>query len=119
MGKYKTKWTRRVSVALVSTTLRPDMSPAFPAQRKSPGLITLTPSTLFFTSLGSLKAKVVIELKDIIGVKKTTSTHGLRIRWRSSATGSEEQEEKFNLVGNRDELFARLVGLEGRRWVRV
>lgn len=89
---------------------------AFPCHRKSPGLITLTTSTLYFTPLGSLNAKVTIELKDITSVRKTTSTHGIRLRWISPAGDPGEQEERFLWVKGRDELFARLVGMPGSRW---
>ena len=55
---------------------------AFPATMKShgPGLITLTPTSLFFTSLLSPQPVLTVELADITGVKKVTMTKGLEIR---------------------------------------
>lgn len=95
----------------------------FPAQHaKAPGLITLTNTTLFFTPLMSSTAKVVIALSDICAVKKVGPMKGLHVRWMDSVNerhARAEREEIFRWVGGRDELFARLVGWQGRRWVRI
>ena len=96
--------------------------PAFPAQHTSaPGLITLTPVTFFFTPLMSSTAKVIIAFSDLRGVKKTGLLQGLSLRWAESTQDDNgtEKEERFIWVGNRDELFARLIGPNGRRWLKV
>ena len=43
---------------------------------------------------------------------------GISITWAPEEIG-EEREDKFHWVGNRDELFARLVGSDGARWITV
>lgn len=92
---------------------------AFPAQRNTaPGLITLTPATFVFTPLLSTTAKVTIPLTALRGVKKTGLFKGLSMRWVADASG-EEHEERFRWVGGRDELFARLIGTDGRRWLKA
>jgi len=68
----------------------------------------------------SHNAKLVIPLSAVKGVKKAGMLKGLLLRWTNPTDESQEQkEEKFHLVGNRDELFARLVGIEGGRWVKA
>ncbi|KDR84978.1 hypothetical protein GALMADRAFT_233502 [Galerina marginata CBS 339.88] len=93
----------------------------YPCQHtSSPGLITLTHNTLLFTPLLSQDAKLVIQLAAVKGVKKAGVLKGLHIRWNDSSDGNNEQkEDKFLWVGGRDELFARLVGSDGRRWMKV
>ena len=95
--------------------------PAFPAQHTSaPGLITLTPVTLFFTPLMSSAAKVTIAFSDLRGVKKTGLLQGLSLRWAETQDNrGTEKEERFIWVGDRDELFARLIGPNGQRWLKV
>lgn len=45
---------------------------------------------------------------------------GISITWApEEMMDGEEREDKFHWVGNRDELFSRLVGSDGRRWVPV
>ncbi|KAN0100607.1 hypothetical protein V8E55_000591 [Tylopilus felleus] len=86
-----------------------------------PGLITLTPSTLYFTSLAGTRARLVIPRDRVRGVKKSGLVRGLSLTWTPEelADGG-EREEKFRWVGNRDELFARLVGsTTGGRWMTV
>ena len=94
----------------------PSIPIAFPAQRKGPGLITLTDAALYYTSLASSKPELSINLKDVLAVKKSGVTRGLKIRWVETESG-EEREERFLWVGDRDNLFARLVGWNGRRWL--
>ncbi|CAL1695762.1 unnamed protein product [Somion occarium] len=92
----------------------------FPAQHgKSTGLITLTPSTLIFTSAISLTPKLTIDLKQIVGVQKSGLVSGLHLRWScvDDEGRVEEKDEKFAWVGGRDELFTRLVGSQSGRWV--
>ncbi|KAI0076095.1 hypothetical protein K474DRAFT_1598700 [Panus rudis PR-1116 ss-1] len=92
----------------------------FPAQyNKGVGLITLTPTTLYYTLLSSTQSQLVIELKDVTAVQKTSHFNGIRIKWNSTSEDGavEEKEAKFTWVGSRDELFARLVGWQGRRWI--
>ncbi|KAJ7492631.1 hypothetical protein FB451DRAFT_1551950 [Mycena latifolia] len=93
----------------------------FPAQHVSaPGLITLTPQTLFFTPLMSSTAKVEIPLGNLRGVKKKSGIfRALTVNW-TDAEGN-MREDKFVWVGGRDELFARLVGTStgGKRWIKA
>ncbi|GBE77961.1 hypothetical protein SCP_0108430 [Sparassis crispa] len=94
----------------------------FPAQyAKATGLITLTPTTLIFTSLLSNTARLSISTADILGVKKSGAMRGLNVRWMEVHDDGqgEEREAKFLWVGGRNELFARLIGLGGRRWAKV
>ncbi|KAI6162175.1 hypothetical protein EDD17DRAFT_1776980 [Pisolithus thermaeus] len=98
------------------------LSLAFPAQHSSaPGLISLTSTTMCFTSLTSKHAKLVVPFSQLRGVKKTGLTKGLAITW--VATDQDAQgavkEEKFHWVGDRDELFARLLACDGGRWIRL
>ncbi|KAI6132839.1 hypothetical protein EV401DRAFT_223235 [Pisolithus croceorrhizus] len=94
----------------------------FPAQHSSaPGLISLTSTTMCFTSLTARHAKLVVPFSQLRGVKKTGLTKGLAITW--VATDQDAQgvvkEEKFHWVGDRDELFARLLACDGGRWIRL
>ncbi|RPD62914.1 hypothetical protein L227DRAFT_572779 [Lentinus tigrinus ALCF2SS1-6] len=94
----------------------------FPAQlKKNPGLITLTPTTLFFTPLLSSRATVSIPLDEITGVKKTTFTKGVAVSYtQTREDGSKEAKDaEFMFVASRGDLFARLVSWGGRRWERV
>lgn len=75
---------------------------------------------MLFTPITSSKAKVQIELADIRGVKKTGTMKGLVVRWQSRTdVDAKENVERFMWVGGRDEVFARLVGWGGRRWLKV
>ncbi|KAI1797907.1 hypothetical protein LXA43DRAFT_982582 [Ganoderma leucocontextum] len=95
----------------------------FPATMRShgPGLITLTPTSLFFTSLLSPQPVLTVELADITGVKKITMTRGLEVRYshQHEHGAVEETDVSFQLVGARSELFARLVSLGGKRWAKM
>ncbi|KIP11934.1 hypothetical protein PHLGIDRAFT_395097 [Phlebiopsis gigantea 11061_1 CR5-6] len=94
----------------------------FPAQRgKSPGLITLVATTLYFTPITSSKPELTIGLDKILGVKKSGVTRGLKIRWAEIGPNGlqENQEERFLFVGERDDLFARLVGWNSTKWLRT
>ena len=98
-------------------------STAFLAQlKKNPGLVTLTETAMFFTPLVSSRATLAIQLADITGVKKTTVTKGLEIRYvevRPDGT-NEEKEVTLMFVGGRSELFARLVSWAGGgKWAKV
>jgi GRAM domain-containing protein 4 len=66
-------------------------------------------------------AKITIAVSDLRGVKKTGLLKGLSLRWAETQEdeGMREKEEKFIWVGERDELFARLIGPDGRRWLKV
>jgi len=96
---------------------------AFPATMKShgPGLITLTPTSLFFTSLLSPQPVMTLQLADITGVKKITMTKGLEVRYshQDEHGAVEEKDVSFQLVGGRSELFARLVSSGGKRWAKM
>ncbi|KAF9237350.1 hypothetical protein BU15DRAFT_48725 [Melanogaster broomeanus] len=93
----------------------------FPAQYASaPGLITLTPTTLYFTSLTATRAKLAIPCGRMYGVKKVGLAKGISITWvPTDPLDGTEREERFHWVGKRDELFARLLGPDGGRWTRV
>ncbi|EAU93099.2 hypothetical protein CC1G_11294 [Coprinopsis cinerea okayama7 len=84
----------------------------------TPGLITLTPRRLYFTSLFSDSTKKEIAVDDISGVKKAGLLKGLHITAHSAGAITEE-EVKFSYVANRDDLFARLVGLGKQRWKSI
>lgn len=101
--------------------VEPHAFSAYPCQHStSPGLITLTPSTMFFTPVMSQKPKLVIPMNAVKGIKKAGLLRGLNVRWRATVDGKKEmREENFAWVGGRDELFARLVGTEGSRWMHV
>lgn len=66
-------------------------------------------------------AKVTIPFAQLRGVKKTGLLKGLSLRWADEQSDGNliEKEEKFMWVGDRDELFARLIGPDGRRWLKV
>ncbi|PPQ63794.1 hypothetical protein CVT24_004336 [Panaeolus cyanescens] len=93
----------------------------YPCQHSSsPGLITLSPKTLFFTPLTSQVPTLVINLETVKGIKKQGALKGLQIRWRDESDGqASTKEDKFVWIGSRDDLFARLVGVEGRKWVTI
>lgn len=96
---------------------------AFPAQHSSaPGIITLTPTKLYFTSLVSFDPKVIISLRDITSVKKVGLLKGLDVF--SSAVDPDgftvERQERFLWINNRDELFARIASGDNRtRWSKM
>ena len=96
---------------------------AYPAQyNASPGLLTITPRKLLFTPLTSPRPKLQFPLDSICLLKKAGAMKGLHIQWRDHDSGESEAEihvEKFLWVGGRDEVFARLVGWGGRRWLKV
>ena len=113
------------------------------------GMISLTPTNLLFYPMMSSNAKVAIPLSSIRGVKKAGRMGGLRIKYVVPVEGSNfsprqsmdnasiltngeantngaavngeplEKEEKFGWVSGRDEVFAKLVGWGGRRWVKM
>ncbi|KAI0094874.1 hypothetical protein BDY19DRAFT_915067 [Irpex rosettiformis] len=91
----------------------------YPAQCKVPGLITLTDTHLFFAPLTSLLTTVTIDLKKLTGVKRSSLTKGLKVRWTNTQEDGKtaEQEERFLCVIGRDDLFARLVGSQSGRWL--
>lgn len=97
-------------------------STAFPAQHTSaPGLITVTPTAFFFTPIMSANAKIIIPFDTLRGVKKMGVLKGLSLRWSETTQEDEtvEKEERFRWVGGRDELFARLIGADGKRWMKA
>jgi len=68
----------------------------------------------------SSAAKVTIAFSDLRGVKKTGLLQGLSLRWAETQDNrGTEKEERFIWVGDRDELFARLIGPNGQRWLKV
>jgi len=83
-------------------------------------MITLTPRIFYFTPMLSQNAKVMIPMNAVKGVKKSGLLKGLLLRWVDDIDGEPTvKEERFIWVSERDELFARLVGADGRRWVKV
>lgn len=44
---------------------------------------------------------------------------GITITWAPEGLTDGGEEERFHWVGDRDELFARLVGSDGRHWLRT
>ncbi|KAF9456188.1 hypothetical protein BDZ94DRAFT_1351112 [Collybia nuda] len=114
------------SAPQVSRTVNEPNNPVdshvYPAQHTStPGLITVTSMAFIFTPLTSMNAKLDIPLNNLRSVKKAGLLKGLHVRYLDVADDGEgtEKEEKFLWVGARDELFARLVGGEGRKWLKV
>jgi hypothetical protein len=67
----------------------------------------------------SSTAKITIPLVDLRGVKKTGLLDGLSLWWAEMQDNKMGTEENFVWVGDRDELFARLVGSDGLRWLKV
>jgi hypothetical protein len=87
-------------------------------------MLTLTPHLLTFTPfLSTTRVLVSVDLAQVRGVRKSGQLGGISIRHLhvADADGSEDEEKtvKFQWVGRRDELFAKLVGWGGRRWVKV
>ena len=117
-------FSKHSTIAVVTNlTLTSIVSIAYPAQyNASPGLLTITPRKLLFTPLASPRPKLQLGLDSICRVKKAGALNGLHVQWRGRTDeGSEEEAhvEKFLWIGGRDEVFARLVGWGGRRWLRV
>ncbi|KIY52720.1 hypothetical protein FISHEDRAFT_34565 [Fistulina hepatica ATCC 64428] len=105
------------AVVAIGQTEMPVETSTFPAQYgATSGLITLTPYMFYFTPLMSSTAKIMFPLRDLRGVKKAGLLKGLLIRWKTERI---EKEEKFQWVGGRDELFARLLGPSGKKWIKV
>lgn len=95
---------------------------AFPAHHSSAlGLITLTSQMIHFSSLTNTHAEFNIPRSQLQGVRKAGVMEGLTITWipNSSNVESSERVERFHWVGNRDELFVRLLGPDAGRWMRV
>ena len=96
-------------------------------------MLTLSSNSLYFLPATSTRPKLRIAFDDIKGVKKIgmNAMPGLSIKWQKGAdSGSYNEtreesalvgtlEEKFWWVGGRDEVFARLVGWGGRKWMHV
>lgn len=117
-GKQRLSSGQVNTVGLTSATLRDEQTRTYPAHHTSaPGLITLTATTVYFTTLASQQAKLIIPRENLCGVKKTGLMKGLLMAWVDDEEG--QIEEKFHWVGNRDELFARLLGPDGARWMRI
>ncbi|KAG1825922.1 uncharacterized protein BJ212DRAFT_1443943 [Suillus subaureus] len=117
-GKQRLSSGQVNTVGLTSATLRDEETHTHPAHHTSaPGLITLTATTVYFTTLASQQAKLIIPRENLCGVKKTGLMKGLLISWVDDEDG--QIEEKFHWVGNRDELFARLLGPDSARWMRI
>ncbi|KAF9076276.1 hypothetical protein BDP27DRAFT_1285189 [Rhodocollybia butyracea] len=101
-----------------------NLHPAFPCQHtSSPGLLTLSRSMLFFTPIAASRPKLSIPFTDLRGVKKTGLLKGLTVKWVDSSSSSESggsaRQEVFPWVGGRDEMFARLIGTDVKRWMKA
>ncbi|KAH6917395.1 hypothetical protein BKA70DRAFT_1487177 [Coprinopsis sp. MPI-PUGE-AT-0042] len=108
------------ALAIVIPEANPDVYTYMCQFGSTPGLITLTLKRLFVTPMFSGSSKEEIPVDDISGVKKIGLLKGLRISWQKTEEGhSKEEEFKFSWVANRDDLFARLVGLGKQRWKSV
>jgi len=106
-----------------------------------PGIMTLSPTSIEFTSFLRHKPKVHIDFDRIRGVKKS-GKRTLFIRYldpvptakeesgqfktvdnpdqaHDSVIITAEKEEKFKWVGHRDEVFARIVASRGGEWIAV
>jgi len=93
-------------------------SRSYPAQHgKTPGVITISIENLYFTPLLS-GPTLEIPVGDIVGIKKAMPK-GVSIRVKDANQGNGERKEKFPLVYERDELFGRLVGMGGKKWVKI
>ncbi|KAJ3969451.1 hypothetical protein EV361DRAFT_920776 [Lentinula raphanica] len=103
------------------TPLPSDDTHIFPCQHtSSPGLLTLSRDMLFFNPIASSKTRFAIPLTDIRGVKKTGLLKGLTVKWVESTDNETKlHEEVFPWVGGRDEIFARLIGTDVKRWMKV
>ena len=95
---------------------------AYPAQHKrGPGLITITPTHFYFTMLHSSTPSLVIPIGECTGIKKKGMLKGLAITWKGQDEHGnvQEHEDIFRWIGGRDEVFARLLGSDGRRWLNL
>jgi hypothetical protein len=104
---------------LVANVADKHCPPAYPAQHKrGPGLLTVTPTTLYFTLLSSSQPSFTIPLNEITSIKKRGVLRGMSVSWNRTHEGGrvEEDEDVFRWIGGRDEVFARLLGADGRRW---
>lgn len=83
-------------------------------------MITVTAGALFFTSIASSSPKITIPCGDVTGIKKSGLLKGLTITWNGKNAEDEVEEkiEVFRWVGGRDEVFARMLGTNGRKWVK-
>ncbi|KAG9314349.1 hypothetical protein JVU11DRAFT_5141 [Chiua virens] len=73
----------------------------------SPGLITLTSSTLFFTTLTKTHAKLVIPRERLRGVRRSGLMKGITVTWiPEGSTEGEAREDKFHWVGNLTMFFS-------------
>ncbi|KAF8602328.1 hypothetical protein BDV93DRAFT_545347 [Ceratobasidium sp. AG-I] len=89
-----------------------------PANHKAtPGTLSLDSESICFTPLLAHTPRLRIELEKIQGVKKTGRTNGLRIR--HLADEGDEREVVFRFIPSRDEIFGKLVGWGGKRWLKV
>src|SRR5258708_983536 len=80
---------------------------AYPAQYgKTPGVITISINTFYFTPLLS-GSKLEIPMEDIVGMKKA-APKGILIKVKDASQENGERKERFLLVYERDELFGRL-----------
>lgn len=55
---------------------------------------------------------------DIVGIRKAMPK-GISFTVQDASQGNRERKEKFMLVYERDELFGRLVGTGGKKWMNI
>ena len=81
----------------------------------------MTSDSLCFVPATSSTASLEIPLHALRVVKKsdTVAIKGLILRWIDVEPSNDEKEERIIWVGGRDELFARLVGRDGGKWLKV
>ncbi|KAJ8522580.1 hypothetical protein ONZ45_g871 [Pleurotus djamor] len=71
----------------------------FPAQcAATPGLISLTRTSLSFTPISSANPSITVDIEDIYAVKKSGLLRGLSVSWRLTGL-SDEHAANFNWVG--------------------
>lgn len=107
---------RRAFVFILSFALAHSCT-AYPAQYgKTPGVITISTNTLYFTPLLA-GPKLEIPMGDIVGMKKA-APKGISFKVKDASQENGERKERFLLVYERDELFGRLVGTGGKKWMK-
>ncbi|KIY71653.1 hypothetical protein CYLTODRAFT_418715 [Cylindrobasidium torrendii FP15055 ss-10] len=103
-------------VAFAQPPVPPREAYTYPCQHSSaPGLLTLSPTMLFFTPIMGSRPTISIPLSWLQGVRKNSLVKGLTLKLMSNE--GKEYDETFRFIPNRDELFTRLIGLEGKNWM--
>ncbi|CAK5280528.1 unnamed protein product [Mycena citricolor] len=84
----------------------------FPAQHSNaPGLITLTPDTLFFTPIFSSNSKIEIPVSALKGVKKKNGLmNALAITWTDGSAVDREEKFRWLTPSSKDPKVVRVTG---------